>query len=159
MRTFGKYGCQKLVAMETSKLVITWYKYQNIPRRFLGKFARFNGENFILYEVIHLQIWRGSQTPISSGLNEVKSYTEDFSNKPPCASVLIPHRGNNISPFESHSAMNVLWTKDFSAYYRNLMIFQQKSLQYPNTSNSLTVNSKGVKILIFRFILLFLSLH
>ena len=55
---YWKHGCQNLVAMETSKLVITCYKCQNVPRRFcLGKVAMFGGDSFNCHEVIHFQSW------------------------------------------------------------------------------------------------------
>ena len=56
-------GARKMVSMETSKLVITWYKYQNISRRLLEKVAKFGGESFNRHEVIHLQSRRGPQKP------------------------------------------------------------------------------------------------
>ena len=74
MRKLGKHGCQKLVAMETSELVITWYRCQNIPSRFLRKVVKFGGDSFNRREVIHLQSWRGPQKipPLPHGLNRVK---------------------------------------------------------------------------------------
>ena len=50
---FGQHGCQKLVAMEMSRLVITSYKCENNSRRILGKVAKFGGYSFDRLEVIH----------------------------------------------------------------------------------------------------------
>ena len=56
--------------METSRLVMTGRNCQKIPRRLLGKVAKFGGDSFNRHEVIYLQSWRGPQTP--PGLNRVK---------------------------------------------------------------------------------------
>ena len=59
--------------METSKLVITLFKSQNVARRFLGKFVKFGGDSFNLLEVTQLQSWCEPQAPpLPPGLNRVK---------------------------------------------------------------------------------------
>ena len=48
--------------METSKLAGSRdASVKIIPRKFLGKVAKFGGNSFNRHEVIHLQTWRGSQ--------------------------------------------------------------------------------------------------
>ena len=63
MEKIEKHRCQKLVAMETSKKFITWCKCQNIPRRCLGKVAKFGDYSINLHEVIHLQSRAGLKPP------------------------------------------------------------------------------------------------
>ena len=51
---FEKHGCQNSVAMLTSILTYTSQQLKNVPRKTLGKFAKFGDPNLKGFEVIQL---------------------------------------------------------------------------------------------------------